>query len=466
MNAGLFALLALLGLAAWAVSTVDRRIRDGGRLRHYESARWATKRDLKPLRVKGPEKGRVILGRHGRHLIAAEPQRSVIVFGPTRIARKTSGIATPALREWDGPAIATSVKPDLLLETEKWREAKGEVMVFDPSGATGRGNARISPLTDCGSWEGALRVSGWLCGSGRTRAGLEDAGFWYTAAERLIAPLLFAAANDDRSMADVMAWLSHPFEVGAAVKKIIAATESRAALDAWAANCGREERQRSSIATTAETILSAFASTAVIGATSDPNYSVEELLDGGSSTLYLFAPRSEQKRLGVLFATAIDEVIAAVDGRFARTGKPLDPPLLLLLDEAAHLAPLAELSEIAATVAGEGVQLISIFHDLAQLRAIYGKGADSIVNNHVARLVGAGTGDPELIDLVRRLSGSAEVPQRSETRGAERGSTTERGAFRDLVPANRVREQRPGGFLMVYGAMPPFRLRLGHELSR
>jgi type IV secretion system protein VirD4 len=461
MSIGLLALLGLLALTAGAVSLVDQRLRDGGRQRHYKSARWATKRDLRPLRVKGPEKGRVILGRHGRHLIAAEPQRSVIVFGPTRIARKTTGIAIPALKEWQGPAIATSVKPDLLLETKAAREGIGEVMVFDPSGATAHGNTRIGLLLNCQSWDGALQSAGRLCSSARTRSGLEDTGFWHTAAERLIAPLLFAAANDDRSMADVMHWLSNPEEAKKKVKPIVAKTKCAAAIDAWAAHCSREERHRSSITTTAETVLSPFSDSRVIAATSEPNYGIEKLLNGKSNTLYLFSPRSEQERLGVLFATVIEEAIAAVDTRFAETGKPLDPPLLLLLDEAANLAPIAELDEIAATVAGEGIQLLTIFQDLAQVRTVYGGRAQSIVNNHVAKVFGAGSGDPDIFDYVKRVTGSVEIAQRSETRGKGRDSTSERGAFLDLAPAQAVRQQAPGEALLVYGHLAPARVGLG-----
>ena len=461
MSLGLLALLTLLGLAAVAVALIDQQLRDGGRLRHYESARWATKRDLRPLRVKGPERGRIVLGRHGRHLIAAEPQRSVIVFGPSRISRKTTGIAIPALREWQGPAIATSVKPDLLLETRDARREKGEVMVFDPSGTTGLADTRISPLVNCQAWDGALQASARLCGSARTRAGLEDAGFWHAAAERLIAPLLFAAANDDRSMGDVMRWLSRPVETDAEVTGIIEAAGCEAAGDAWTANRRREKRHRSSVTTTAETVLGPFANPRVVAATTDPTFSVDHLLDGKSRTLYLFAPRSEQGQMGVLFASVIEEVIAAVDARFGATGKPLDPPLLLLLDEAANLAPLAELDEIASTVTGEGVQLLTIYQDLAQVRAMYGARASSIVNNHVARVIGSGTGDPDLIDYVRRTTGNAEIRQRTETRGSGRRTTTEGGSFRALVDAQEVRQIESGHALVIYGNLPPVQIALG-----
>ena len=175
-----------------------------------------------------------------------------------------------------------------------------------------------------------------------------------------------------------------------------------------------------------------------------------QLLNGKANTLYLFSPRSEQQRLSILFATVIDEAIAAVDSRFAENGKPLDPPLLLLLDEAANLAPIAELDEIAATVAGEGIQLLTIFQDLTQVRTVYGGRAPSIVNNHVAKLIGSGSGDPELFDHVKRVTGSVEIAQRSETQGKGRDSTTEGSDVRDLATPQEVRQQPPGNALLTY----------------
>src|SRR5262249_39026044 len=76
-------------------------------------ARWARPHDLRPLRVRGRERGRLILGRADGHLVAAEPRQSVIVVGPTQTG-KTTGFAIPAILEWQGPVVATSVKTDLL----------------------------------------------------------------------------------------------------------------------------------------------------------------------------------------------------------------------------------------------------------------------------------------------------------------------------------------------------------------
>src|SRR5207245_1836212 len=66
----------------------------------------------------------------------------------------------------------------------------------------------------------------------------------------------------------------------------------------------------------------------------------EYLLDGGRHTAYLCAPAHEQRRLQPLFATLVQEIVAHAYERTTQTGTPLDPPLLLVLDECANIAPL------------------------------------------------------------------------------------------------------------------------------
>ena len=51
-----------------------------------------------------------------------ERRHSLLVVGPTQ-SGKTSGLAIPALLEWQGPVLATSVKGDLLGHTEAARKA-------------------------------------------------------------------------------------------------------------------------------------------------------------------------------------------------------------------------------------------------------------------------------------------------------------------------------------------------------
>ena len=157
----------------------------------------------------------------------------------------------------------------------------------------------------------------------------------------------------------------------------------------------------------------------------------------------------------------VQELLAVVYETAAATGRPIDPPLLLLLDEAANIAPIPNLDEIASSGAGQGVQLLSVFQDMAQVSSRYGRRASTIVNNHRAKLFGTGISDPETLSYVSRVLGAGEFEQRSRSTGEQgRRSLTEGDTYRDLAPANLVREREPGSGLLVYGHLPPAKIRL------
>jgi type IV secretion system protein VirD4 len=455
----------VLGLALLVVHLLDRHLRDGGgsRQRKVQGAHWASKRDLRALRVSAPEAGRLVLGRQGKRLIAAEARASIVVVGPSTISLKTSGFAIPSVLEWQGPVVAASVKSDLLLTTIKRRRQLGKAMVFDPTGVTGVESVKATPLASCGSWRGAMKVAHWLASSARSSggAGLEDADFWYSAAEKLLAPLLFAAAGSGGQMADVIRWLNDGAEAEEDVTERLVEAQEPDALSAWRANWNREERQRSSIYTTAETIIGAFADPRVLDASSAPEYTPAELLDGSSNTLYLCAPAHEQERLRTLFAAMLSELIAVVYEISAQSGEPIDPPLLVVLDEAANIAPIPDLDGLASTGAGQGIQLVTVFQDLAQVDARYGKRARTIVNNHRAKVFASGIGDPDTLRYISQVVGDGEFRQQSETAGGRgEASATVASQYRDLAPANVVRGAKPGSALLVYGHLPPVRLTL------
>lgn len=433
---------------------------EGGEGKRPPSARWARGRDLRALRVGAEEGTRVRLGRRGRELFAAEERQSVIVVAPSQ-SGKTTGLAIPALLEWQGPVLATSIKSDLMVDSLARRSQLGEVMVFDPAQTSGAPRTRATPLHSCGTWRGAMRMAHWLAVSARAGSGgLRESEFWYATAEKLLAPLLFAAATGGRTMESVVRWLDQgPEASDAEVSGLLAEAGGEEAERAWIANQNREERQRSSVFTTAEIILAAFADPRVIEESAGADYTPARLLNGGKNTLYLCAPAHEQERLRTLFAAMITELLAVAYESAAATGRPIDPPLLLVLDEAANIAPIANLDEIASSGAGQGVQLLSVFQDLAQVRSRYGERAQTIVNNHRAKLFGSGISDPDTLSYVTKLVGSAEFTQTSHSSG-ERTNTTSTKTYRELVGASTMRGADPDSALLLYGNLPPARLRL------
>jgi len=439
-------------------ATAGRPARRGTPTPGPRAAHWARPADLGELVIGAsgpPPAGRLVLGRVGRRLVAAERSQSVIVFGPTQ-SHKTTGLAVPAILAWEGPVIAASVKGDLLEHTLAHRRGVGDVRCFDPTGCTGQPAVAWSPLPASRTWPGARRAAATLTEVGRAQVGgMSDGDFWYATASRLLAPLLFAAATADRDMADVIHWVETGVEDE--VLDLLRLAGVPEAVDAARSAFAKEERQRSSIVTTLETLLEPFGGAAPYGA---PQLDPAGLLSG-SGTLYLCAPAHDQRRLTPLFVGVLRAVLDHAYDRVTRTGRPVDPPLLVVLDEAANIAPVPDLDTLAATAAGHGIQLVTVWHDLAQITARYGPRATTVVNNHRAKLFLSGISDPATLDYASQLIGDEELHLAATTSGARSGpSTTRSPATRRLAPPDALRRVPPGQGVLVYRDLAPARLAL------
>jgi type IV secretion system protein VirD4 len=453
------AVLGCLVVAGLAAARLARRGPWSSHAGRGESgARWGQARDLRALVVRGAQPGRLTLGRLGRRLVATEPRASTIVIGPSQ-SGKTAGLAIPAILEAAGPVLAVSVKRDLLDHTLAARSSCGEVWIYDPTGAAQLDDERVvgwDPVRSCVEWADARRMAHNLT-SAQAASGSRDAEFWLQMAAKLLAPLLLAAAGKiDGSMRDVVAWVDSGEQT--AVAELLLDLGEPDAHAAFAATCRREERTLSSVYATTEAVLAPFADPAVLASTGDHGIDTEALLEG-RGTLYVVAPAKDQERLAPLFAGLVEHLVDAAYARAA--GRPCNPSLLVVLDEAANTAPIRNLPQIAATAAGQGIQVVTVFQDLAQARSRYGEAADTILANHRAKLFLSGISDGRTLEYLGRALGDEEVSYESRTRG-ERGSASRtRGTrTRRLAPADAVRGIAPGGAILVYGHLPPTRLSL------
>jgi type IV secretion system protein VirD4 len=455
-------------LTAGGAVTVLAFLRFAKSRKRDKGASWGRGSQLKLLRVRPGERGRLVLGRIDRHLVASEPRQSVIVVAPTQ-SGKTTGLAIPSILEWTGPVLATSVKTDLVLDTIARRRAMGAVHVFDPSGVTGLPRAQWTPLARCASWQGARETAARLVSVAQPGRGLSDADFWAGAAARYLAPLLFTAAQSERTISDVLGWIETGEEKE--IRSCLAAVmieddpgpfldECMAALKAIESVWTADERLRSSLGATAGVALDAYGDPVIADCAVAADIAADKLL-AGPNTVYLCATALAQERLRPLFVTLIDEIVGYVYEQSASRGRPLDAPLLIVLDEAANIAPLPRLDQLAATGAGQGIQLVTVVQDLAQLEERWGTKADTILNNHRAKVFGSGISCEKTLTYVARVLGDESVSQRSTTRG-ERGakSETEGVQFRPLAPADRLRQERPGTGVLLYGHLPPARITL------
>jgi type IV secretion system protein VirD4 len=460
--AGMYAALTLiLALPATLLGLV-LTVRPGRFASEKRGAGWATAWQLRALRLGRRDRAwRLVLGRRSRwgRLLAAQPCHSVLAFGPPD-SFKTTALVIPALLEWPGPAVATSIKPDVLRATIGRRTALGEVWVYDPLGMSGVPAATWTPLAHCGSYPKARKVARTFADAADvTGLKQDDANYWTTLGAKLLAVLLYAAAGTGRSMADVARWVDT--QDYAEVDQALEELGDRTAQDAWAACKARPENTRGSVFGTAETLLDVFGDPAVAASAEGCDLDVEALLSG-PNTLYLYAPANEQGRLRPLFELLLGVVITTAEERAAaQPDGMLRHRLLLDLDEAGNCAALSKLPELATTARGQGIQLLTVWHDEGQLAYRYGRRAATVLNGHRAKLLLSGQADLGSLDLASRLIGEEALTQTSHTSGeAGRASVTASTTWRRLAPAEALRQLKPGRGVLLYGHLPPTRLYL------
>lgn len=450
---------------------------------------FAAGRDLAPLLVRTAQPGRFIVGRHGRLLVATEDattprprhtktrrgdRGAVALVGPSRSGKTTAAIS--GILEWDGPAVLASVKADLLGATHGWRSQLGDVRVYDPTSSTGPSRpatGRWSPLHQADTILGAQRAARSLCDAA-PRGGVDGGlDFWLAQAEILLSSLLFVARHTGRDMGAVCEWVLGqdrpgelgPGEVRSALDALLRSDDPYVVAGALDATQGlvavweMEERTRSSIYATAQTVVWPWSDPGVAASSRGDSIDLAWLL-AGANTVYLCAPIEDQKRLAPAFGGLLNDLITQTYRHVAATGRPLDPPLLVVIDEAGN-TPLRALPEYASTLAGLGVLLVTIWQSLAQIEAAYGRQADTILTNHLTKVFYAGLSDPASIRYVATVLGDAEVETRSRSTsqrpaGGSSQHTTTRVA---LAPAHVLRQMRPGDALMLHGTLPPAHIR-------
>ena len=390
----------------------------GRRSGKVEPARWATPRDVRTLVVDAPRAGHVTIGSVRRRVVAAEAGHSVLVVGPTQSRQDDRvGHSRPC---WSGRARSSPPRSRPIWPTtpsggarRRGRRRVRPARRHRPRPARpGRPWRRRRPGPTPGVWRGRSPRSP---ASTPARSPTAVSGTrsppscWPRTCWRRRAP--------GRTMADVVRWLDE-HAVDEVVDALAGPGDDRSAGGAGVAgHWGRDDRQRSGVYTTAETVVEVFADP-VVAATESPFPGGA----GGPCDRPRTIARRERRPRSTYVRPPMTSVACGrcsppswpgssrppMTGRPGRQGAPLDPPLLVVLDEAANIAPLAELDMLASTAAGHGVQLVTVWQDLAQLHARYGaRAAPSVVNNHRAKVFLSGIADPGTLEHASALIGEA-----------------------------------------------------------
>ncbi|AQP52740.1 type IV secretory system conjugative DNA transfer family protein [Tessaracoccus flavescens] len=461
----LLGVLVLAALLAWVGGSIA-----GGRVdvddlaqQRASSSRWATYKTVKADlgEPKQPDPRRLRLCELEGKPLYNPPLRSKLVMAPSG-AGKSPRVVIPDVLRHDGPALVTSIKSDVVTLTRAAREKRGRVYVFAPAGGA-EGSVKWSPLAHVISWADALDAARTIQECSKVDSVPNaDREFWDAQARYLLSPLMYLAARQGRTMGDIASLVVGGEESERLVTNLLNEYDEDGPKFHWARFVMLEHKTKSSVLITAATVLEAWTHPRVAGTVNvranDPGVlDLDELLTG-EHTLYLVSPASEQSQFTPIYEALVNALTQRVEQAYHRVGLPLDPPLLLALDEAANIAPLRKLDYLASAGAGQGMLVLSVWQDEGQQEHIYGAAkARTIRSNHFTTVYLPGINDHTTLKNLSEQIGRDSLLQRS-TSTSERGTSVTDGYHElDIAPVHMLRQLPKNQAIIISGPFPPIR---------
>ncbi|MET7484761.1 type IV secretory system conjugative DNA transfer family protein [Streptomyces sp. NPDC005538] len=295
-----------------------------------------------------------------------------ILLAPTETRHTT---ATQAIRDAEGAALVITSNPAIWQDTKDARAKLGPILLYDPAHLCDT-PARLhwSPTTGCEDKQTALKRATALLTPVRPTAKIDQA--IADTAETLLRSYLHAAAIDGRTIRHVHRW-SQGTQVQDAVRTL--RTNPKAAAGAAgeleAALTSHPERRDIAQELTSRALSSLF--TVNIREACTPNRTDAVSLDSFANeggTLYLVGksiedPRTNPGAMPLLTALASSVVERGRHMAERSSAGRLDPPITLVLDDVAAVAPLPQLPELLATGADRGMPTLALLRSMEQAKA-------------------------------------------------------------------------------------------------
>ena len=404
---------------------------------------------------------------------------SVLILGPPR-SGKGMNLVIPMLLDAPGAVVTTSTRPDNLSVALAARARRGPVMVFDPQGVashaglagrtgladpSGIAELRWSVTRGCDDPQTAMiRAEALVADAGRS--GVENGGFWRAQAISVTRCMLHAAALEGRPAADLYRW-SHA--AGTAKEAVGILAGHPGATPGWGraldAIISADQRTRDSTWAMVANTFAPLADPAVLAAvTPEPGGEFDPLAFlamGG--TVYLLGTATGASATASLVAALIEDLVDAARRLAARcVGQRLDPPLALVLDEAANY-PLPSLPSLMSDGGGSGITTVAVLQSLAQARDRWGPdAAGAIWDSAIAKIILGGSANADDLADISRLIGEAEVREVSHTYtpGPSGRSMSTSLRYRPILEPSELRRLPIGAGLLLLRSAPPIMMRL------
>lgn len=320
-------------------------------------------------------------GRHApRASIWDDSEDHLVTIAPTGAGKGVS-CAIPALLNWPGPAIVIDPKGEAFHVTARHRRAMGQrVHVLDPFQVTDTPSDSLNPLdllqpsSDFAA-DDACTLAGLLCDGVR----FARDPYWDDRACALIIGLILFVLREQsvpNSLSEVRYIINAPQDEHA----VIAANlrqENEPEISAAAAILRLNHNTYNGIISTAAAHTSFLRSGPVAESIGSSTISLDAIRDGTPLTLYLIIPPEKLQSHGRLLRLWLGMMLTTL----TRRRHIPSIPTLLLIDEAAQLGHLDQLLTAVTLLRGYGVKVWTFWQDLTQLRELYPRAWQTLLNN-------------------------------------------------------------------------------------
>ena len=392
--------------------------------------------DLKRLAGRGPA-------------LLASWEDTLIAFMAPR-SGKTTALSIPYVLSAPGAVVATSNKADLWAATAQLRTESGStVWLFDPQRITGGDQPWWwNPLAGLATVEAAHRIASHfvLTIDDSTRRDL-----WGPAAQDLLCAVLLAAASSGRSLRECGRWLA---DAGSPIPAELLDTAGFCALAASLRGTqhGAPET-RDGIYQTARTAAKCLNDEEIMAWVTPLRRTTLPVLDPaafatGRGTLYLLT--ESRSAASPLIAAMTDRVMRAGRRQAERAGGRLDPPMVVVLDEAANICRIADLPELYSHLGSRGMVPVTILQSYQQGVAVWGEpGMAALWGASTKKVIGAGIDDARHVRDLATLVGHHDVPVVSVSYGDGRASQQVSLRRQQILDAADIRALPPGTALLL-----------------
>jgi len=405
-----------------------------GREVNRKAGRKALKQKAAVLRptLKKPQLADVgwMLGTSQGEQVWVSTEDSLLLYGPPR-SGKGFFLVINAILDAPGAVITTSTRGDNVSATLGLRQKIGPCMTFDPQGlAGGKSALKWSPFQGCEDEEKAsIRAQALMAATGLGKSSSNQE--WAQQARIILQYLLHAAALGKVSIRDFARWGAAPELCGKAVEILQRHPD---AAPGWGANLKAEvnsdpkTRQSKWLGVTGATEA---LSVGRVAESLDPGPG-EKMLDPeefirNKGTLYLLGSKADGSAVAPFLIALMDEIVNT-GKRMARLqpGNRLEPPMMVILDEIANLAPWEALAQVMADGGGSGISTMAIFQNAAQVRSQWGTdAAQALIDAAIVKVQLGGADNAEELRKFTDLMEERVLTDRNRSVSNQGGSTSE-----------------------------------------